>query len=133
MSIPSGHLCNVSNLSESAISRANDLPDHVNESEIHFSAMLSLPSVTSPWCIDVRVKGVYRSMTATWVVATVAESKLVDAVSEAVKTGSVRWRSSPRVYAIVGQRDNTGKEQTTDNRDSGSWDKMLSWGWATLK
>jgi hypothetical protein len=70
-------------------------------------------------------------MTATWVVPMVAESKLVDAVSETVKTGSVRWQSSPRVYAIVGQRDDTGREQTTDNRDSGSWNKMLRW--ATFK
>ena len=52
----SGSFFNASNLSESAISRENDLPDHVNESEIHFSATLSLPSVTSPWRGDVRMK-----------------------------------------------------------------------------
>lgn len=45
---------NASNLSESAMSREKVLPDHVNESEIHFSAMLSLPSMTSPWRGDVR-------------------------------------------------------------------------------
>ena len=41
--------CNSSDLSECAISKVKDLPDHVNESEIHFSTMLSLPPAIWPW------------------------------------------------------------------------------------
>jgi hypothetical protein len=43
-------------LSECAISKVKDLPDHVNESEIHFSTMLSLPSAISPWYAEVRME-----------------------------------------------------------------------------
>lgn len=48
--------CNSSNLSECATSKVKDLPDHVNESKIHFSTIIWLPPATTPWCSKVRME-----------------------------------------------------------------------------
>lgn len=50
-----GFFRKTSNLSESAISKGKDLPDHVNESESHFSAMSSQSSEIPVWVIGIRL------------------------------------------------------------------------------
>jgi hypothetical protein len=81
-----------------------DLPDHVNESEIHFSSTPSLPSAISPWYTGVRMER-YDShagymISTTRVVTAVIELRLIDTASE-----TVGCLSSPIEYTIENSTD----------------------------